>query len=112
MGLKVGPTRLGLIVATALSAGSVTACGPIAFLGLAVPHLSRRLINSHQHRSLIPITLLMGMVIALFADLIAKLPGSDQTLPLNTITALIGAPIVIGMVLNDKGGLTDESNPR
>jgi len=104
MGLKVKQTRIGLILAASLSAGSVTAfCGPIAFLGLAVPHLSRRLLGNTKHIQLIPTAVFMGMAVALASDLLAKLPGSDQTLPLNTITALIGAPIVIGMVLKRQG---------
>ena len=104
MGLKVQKIRIILVCASALGAGAVTAfCGPIAFLGLAVPHLSRRALGHSRHYSLIPTTVFMGMSIALAADLIAKLPGSDQTMPLNIITALLGAPIVIGMVLKRQG---------
>lgn len=104
MGVKIKSTRLLMICSASLAAGSVTAfCGPIAFLGLAVPHLSRRALGHAQHAKLIPITLLMGICIALIADLVAKLPGSEQTMPLNTITALIGAPIVIALVLKRQG---------
>lgn len=104
MGVKVKHTRLWMIGSAALAAGSVTAfCGPIAFLGLAVPHLSRRALGHAQHAQLIPVTILMGVCIALIADLIAKLPGSEQSMPLNTITALIGAPIVITLVLKRQG---------
>jgi iron complex transport system permease protein len=104
MGVKVQSTRILMICSAALAAGSVTAfCGPIAFLGLAVPHLGRRVLGHTQHAQLIPTTILIGISIALIADLIAKLPGSDQTMPLNTITALIGAPIVIALVLKRQG---------
>lgn len=100
MGLRVRRTRTWIILAAALAAGSVTAfCGPIAFLGLAVPHLSRRLLGTSQHGALIPACLMAGMVLALAADLIARLPGSDHSIPLNTVTALIGAPVVIAIVL-------------
>ena len=74
-------------------------CGPIGFLGLAVPHLCRALIGSSDHRSLVPACALLGGTLALVADVIAQLPGSQHILPLNAITALLGAPVVISVIL-------------
>jgi iron complex transport system permease protein len=104
MGMNVRRTRLWIIASTALLAGAVTAfCGPIGFLGIAVPHICRSLFNSSDHRLLIPATILMGGIVALIADLIAQVPGSQLVLPLNAITALIGAPVVIWIILRGRG---------
>jgi iron complex transport system permease protein len=98
LGLRIKATRLGIIVSTALLAGGVTAfCGPVAFLDLAVPHLCRGLLRTADHRWLMPAAALLGAVLALFADLLAQLPGS-LILPLNTVTALIGAPVVVFVI--------------
>lgn len=100
MGLNVHRARLAIIVSTALLAGSVTAfCGPIGFLGLAVPHICRAIFGTSDHRALIPATILMGSILALVADLIAQVPGSQIVLPLNAVTALIGAPVVVWVIL-------------
>jgi iron complex transport system permease protein len=100
MGLNVRRARLAIIFITALLAGSVTAfCGPIGFLGLAVPHLCRAIFGTSDHRILIPSTILLGGILALIADLIAQVPGSQLVLPLNAVTALIGAPVVVWIVL-------------
>lgn len=100
MGLKVGRARFYIIVVTALLAGCVTAfCGPIAFLGIAVPHLCRTLFNTSDHRTLLPASMLVGGIVALAAALIAQVPGSTLILPLNAVTALIGAPVVIWVIL-------------
>jgi iron complex transport system permease protein len=81
-------------------AGVTTAfCGPIAFLGLAVPHLCRSLLNTSDHRLLMPSVTLLGATLALLADVIARMPGSQVTLPLNAVTSLIGAPVVIWVIL-------------
>lgn len=90
-----------MIAGSSILAGVVTAfCGPIGFLGLAVPHLCRGLFHSSDHRILVPATLLMGGTIALLADLVAGLPGSDKMLPLNAVTALLGAPVVVWIILS------------
>jgi iron complex transport system permease protein len=103
MGLNVRLARLAIIITTALLSGVVTAfCGPIAFLGIAVPHLCRTLFHTSDHRVLIPAAMLMGGLAALTADIIAQAPGSQIVLPLNAITALIGAPIVVWMVLRQR----------
>ncbi len=100
MGLGAGRARLWIIASAALLAGAVTAyCGPIGFLGVAVPHLCRALFNTSDHRVLLPACLLSGSILALAADLVARLPGSQATLPLNAVTALIGAPVVTWIIL-------------
>ncbi len=100
MGLRIRPLRLAVIGLTALMAGTATAfCGPVAFVGIAVPHLGRVAMNSSDHRLLLPASALLGAVVALTADLLAQLPGSHAILPLNAVTALIGAPVIIGFIL-------------
>ncbi len=100
LGLTVRRARFWIIVSSALLAGAITAfCGPIAFVGVAVPHLCRSIFGTSDHRILIPATVLMGAVLALIADLVAQLPGSQTMLPLNAVTALIGAPVVIWVIL-------------
>jgi iron complex transport system permease protein len=101
MGVNVGRIRFWMIAGTAVLAGVVTAfCGPIGFLGVAVPHLCRALFHSSDHRVLVPATLLMGATIALLADLVAGLPGSQTVLPLNAVTALLGAPVVVWIIMS------------
>jgi len=100
LGVRIGRVRIGIIVSTALLAGSVTAfCGPIAFIGLAVPHLARLLMGTTRHAIIVPTTLLLGTGLLLLCDLIAQLPGKDTTLPINAITALFGAPVVIWLII-------------
>lgn len=100
LGVNVGRVRVGILVSASILAGTVTAfCGPIAFLGIAVPHLCRRLFRTADHQILVPATLLMGSILALLADAIAQLPGRQAILPLNAITALLGAPVVIWLIL-------------
>lgn len=106
MGLEFKKTRNILFIATAILAGTVTAfCGPIGFLGISVPHLCRALFSTANHQILIPACILVGILLALVSDLIASLPGSDITLPLNSVTSLIGAPVLIWVILsrNTKG---------
>ena len=103
MGLAVRRTRLLLIASAAILAGGVTAfCGPIGFLGIAVPHLTRGLFNSSDHRILLPGVVLVGGILALAADMVAQLPGSQLTLPLNAVTALVGAPVVVWVILRQR----------
>ncbi|MCC7494143.1 MAG: iron ABC transporter permease [Fimbriimonadaceae bacterium] len=100
MGLRVRRARAGIIVCAALLAGSVTAyCGPIGFLGVAVPHFCRGLLRTADHRVLLPACALLGATLALLADVVAQLPGEGQVLPLNAVTSLIGAPVVTWVVL-------------
>lgn len=100
MGVEVERCRKILIFSTALLAGGVTAyCGPIGFLGVAVPHLARSLFQSADHRLLMPGSALLGATLALLADVLSRVPGSSMVLPLSAITALIGAPVVIWVIL-------------
>jgi iron complex transport system permease protein len=100
MGLKVRRARVLIILLTALLAGTVTAfCGPIAFIGVAIPHLMRSLFSTSNHRILLPAVTLMGAIAAILADIISHVPGSDLILPLNSVTALIGAPVVVWVIL-------------
>lgn len=100
MGVNIRLVRRMLILAAATLAGGVTAfCGPIGFLGIAVPHLCRALLGTSDHRVLLPASTLMGGILALIADMIAQVPGSQIILPLNAITALIGAPVVVWVIL-------------
>ena len=103
MGLNVKRIRLWILVSASILAGATTAfCGPIAFLGLAVPHLCRSLLHTSDHRVLMPAVTCLGATLALLSDLIAHLPGSQFVLPLNAVTSLIGAPIVIWFILHRK----------
>jgi len=100
MGVSVLKVRMFLISVAAVLAGTVTAfCGPVAFIGIAVPHLARNILRSGDHRILIPGCILTGGIIALAADIASNLPGSDMVLPLNSVTSLIGAPIVIWVIM-------------
>ena len=103
MGLNVRRSRILIISSAAVLAGTVTAfCGPIGFIGTAVPHLGRWLMNTSDHRALIPATALIGALLGLFSALISELPGTDVSLPLNAVTALFGAPIVIFVILRQR----------
>lgn len=100
MGLSFLSIRITVISITAVLVGCVTAyCGPIGFIGIAVPHLARVLIASSDHRLLLPITALVGGIVALLADILAQLPGHATILPLNAVTALIGSPVIIWFIL-------------
>ncbi|BDA71197.1 iron(III) ABC transporter, permease protein [Calothrix sp. PCC 7716] len=100
LGLNLERTRFWIITSASILAGAITAfCGPIAFLGVAVPHLCRSMFNSCDHRILIPAVMIMGAVMALFADLMCALPGNQMVLPLNSVTALLGTPVVSWVIL-------------
>jgi iron complex transport system permease protein len=102
LGLSIGQLRGWSVISVSLLAGSVTAfCGPIAFLGVAVPHLARSLIGTSDHRVLLPIVSLLGAILALVADILTQLPGR-QVLPLNSVTALIGTPVILWVILSRK----------
>lgn len=99
MGLTVQRARILIIGSTSLLAGGITAfCGPIGFIGIAVPHLARALFNTSNHRLLIPACCLIGTALMLVCDIIAQLPGSQTVLPINVITALVGSPVVIWII--------------
>lgn len=107
LGVNVLRARIGILIAAAILGGAVTAyCGPIAFLGLAIPHLCRGLFQTSDHRTLFLPLLLMGGSVALLAALVASIPGSPYALPLNSVTALIGVPIVLRVLLAKPGGVS------
>lgn len=96
MGIRMNLTRVGAVVATALLAGSVTAyCGPIAFIGIAAPHVARIALGKSDHRVVLPVAALVGIVIALICAALTTMPGRDGILPINVLTAFFGAPIVV-----------------
>ncbi|WP_234735057.1 FecCD family ABC transporter permease [Tellurirhabdus bombi] len=101
MGLTVGRTRLLILASTSLLTGSITAfCGPIGFVGIAVPHITRSLLNTSDHRVLIPTTCLVGTILMLVCDSIAQLPGTQAVLPINIVTSMLGAPVVIWIIVS------------
>lgn len=103
LGISLGKSRITIIIATGLLAGGVTAfAGPIAFVGLAVPHLTRQIFDTMEHRVLIPAVLLYGAVLMLLCDAVAQWPGSANVLPINAITSLVGAPVVIWLLVRKR----------
>lgn len=100
LGLGVRWLQFWTICSAAVLAGAVTAfCGPIAFVGVAVPHLSRALLRTSDFRILLPGSMLVGATLALMSDWLAQLPGSSAVLPLNAVTAILGTPVVVQAVL-------------
>jgi iron complex transport system permease protein len=103
IGLDVKLSRIIIITGTSILAGTITAfCGPIGFIGIAVPHLARIIFKTSDHKILIPSTILIGGIIMMAGDIISQMPGSDNVLPVNSVTALIGIPVVIWVILRDK----------
>ncbi|MDQ1090371.1 iron ABC transporter permease [Siphonobacter sp. SORGH_AS_1065] len=101
MGLTVGRARTIILASTSILTGSITAfCGPIGFIGIAVPHLTRSLLGTSNHRILIPASGLIGSILMLVCDSIAQLPGTQSVLPINVVTSLLGAPVVIWMIVS------------
>jgi len=103
LGLNIKQSRFIIIIATSLLAGTITAfAGPIAFIGLAIPHITRQIFNTSNHKVLLPAVFIMGAITMLICDSIAQLPTSDYTLPINAITSLIGAPVVIWLLVRKR----------
>lgn len=103
IGINFKKTRFIIIIATSILAGSITALvGPIAFIGLAVPHMTKLLFKTSNHSVLVFGTLLLGGILMLVCDTIAQFPGSDLTLPINAITSLFGAPIIIWLLVRKR----------
>lgn len=103
MGLNIRKSRYIIIIATSLLAGSITAfAGPIAFIGLAVPHLAKLLFQTSNHEILFGSTILIGALLMLFCDMVSQMPGMEFTLPINAITSIIGAPIVIWLLVRKR----------
>ena len=103
LGLNIKRARLQVIACSGVLVAIVTAyCGPITFLGLAVPHLCRGLFRSSDHRVLMPASLFAGAVLALLCNLIARMPGFEGALPVNSVTALVGAPVVVSVLFKKR----------
>ncbi len=103
LGINVRRVRVVLLISTGLLTAVTTAfCGPIAFIGLAVPHIARLLLGTSNHNFLLPVTMLCGAVIALLCNLISVLPGSAGVIPLNAITPVLGAPVIIYVIVNQR----------
>jgi len=103
LGVSLQKSRLTTIVATGLLAGGITAfAGPIAFVGLAVPHLTRQIFDTMEHKVLIPAVILYGAILMLLCDTLAQLPNSASVLPINAITSLVGAPVVIWLLVRKR----------
>ena len=103
LGVNIKQARLWIILITSFLAGGITAfCGPLAFIGIAIPHLARILFSTADHRILIPGSIILGAAVMTVCDLASQIPGSSQTLPINAITSLIGAPAVIAILIKNR----------
>lgn len=103
LGIKVRRTRMAILFCTGLLTATTTAfCGPVSFIGLAVPHIARLMLGSSNHKLLLPVTLLCGSCIALLCNLLTVLPGGNSMLPLNAVTPMLGAPVIIYVIINRK----------
>lgn len=103
LGLNIMLARLSVFFSTSILAGSITAfCGPIGFIGIAVPHLARIAFNTANHHILVPASMVLGAVVMVAADIISQLPGSQSNLPINSVTALIGIPVVIYLIIKNQ----------
>ncbi|MFL0179942.1 MULTISPECIES: FecCD family ABC transporter permease [unclassified Mycobacterium] len=105
MGINVHRARVVTVISASLLAGVTTAfCGPIAFLGLVVPHIARIVVGTSDHRVVVPAVMLLGAVAALGCGIVSQVPGSDLVIPINAVTALVGAPVVIAVLLRARRG--------
>lgn len=103
LGIRIKPARIAILLCTGVLTATATAfCGPISFIGLAVPHISRLLLGSSNHNFLVPLTILCGAFVALLCNLMTVLPGDNQIFPLNAVTPILGAPVIIYVIINRK----------
>ena len=103
LGVRVKRIRMQILLCTGfLTAVTTTFCGPVSFIGLAVPHIARLALGSSNHKMLLPVTLLSGACMALVCNLLMVVPGTNIILPLNAVTPLIGAPVIIYVIVNKK----------
>lgn len=108
LGLNVQRARMQVIVSSGVLVAIVTAyCGPIMFIGLAVPHLARAIFRSSDHRQLMPATALSGAALALTCNFIARMPGFEGALPVNSVTALVGAPVIAGVLFRRRQSVAE-----
>jgi len=103
LGLNLRMSRFVIFAGTSILAGSVTAfCGPIGFIGIAVPHIARNLFKTADHTTLVPATILIGSIVMIVSDIISQLPGTASVLPVNSVTSLIGIPVVLWIILRNR----------
>lgn len=103
LGVNIKRTRNLLLIATGILTAVTTAfCGPVSFIGLAVPHIARLMLGTSNHNSLLPVTLLSGSAVALLCNLICILPGESGIIPLNAVTPVLGAPVIIYVIINQR----------
>ena len=103
LGINIKRTRNMLLIATGILTAAATAfCGPVSFIGLAVPHIARLMLGTSNHNSLLPVTMLTGCAIALLCNLICMLPGESGIIPLNAVTPFLGAPVIIYVIVNQR----------
>jgi iron complex transport system permease protein len=103
IGLNIKFARFIIFACTSILAGSVTAfCGPIGFIGIAVPHIARNIFRTSDHKILIPGSILAGGIVMIVSDIVSQLPGSESVLPINSVTSLIGIPVVIWVILGKR----------
>lgn len=103
LGIPVRTGQVLIFVSTSILAGSITAfCGPIGFIGIVVPHIARLIWKTSDHRVLIPGVMITGSILLLVSDMISQLPGSDRVLPINSVTALLGIPVVIWIIIRNQ----------
>ena len=103
LGVKIKSARISILLCTGVLTATITAfCGPVSFIGLAVPHVARMLLGTSNHRHLVPVTILSGACIAMLCNMLTVVPGNNSLLPLNAVTPIIGAPIIIYVIINRK----------
>ncbi len=103
LGVKIRQTRILILICAGLLTAVTTAfCGPISFIGLAVPHMARLLLGSSNHKMLVPVTMLAGACVALLCNILMVVPGTNIVLPLNAVTPMLGAPVIIYVIVNRK----------
>ena len=103
LGVSVKTSRFVIFLSASLLAGTITAfCGPIGFIGIAVPHICRLLFKTANHLVLVPAVIITGSIAMLFSDIVSQLPGMQTTLPINSVTALIGIPVIIWMIIRNR----------
>lgn len=103
LGVKIKSARISILLCTGILTAAITAfCGPVSFIGLAVPHVARILLGTSNHKHLVPVTILSGSCIAMLCNMLTVVPASNSLLPLNAVTPIIGAPVMIYVILNRK----------
>ena len=103
LGIRIKRTRIAILLCTGVLTATTTAfCGPISFVGLAVPHIARLMLGSSNHKMLVPVTMLTGSCVALLSNMLMVVPGSNTILPLNAVTPMLGAPVIIYVIVNRK----------